>query len=62
VDSTKRLSASSPAVNRGVVIPNFNDSNSAWPYSGSAPDLGANEVGAATSGPAPPANVRIAGL
>ncbi len=52
-----RLQASSPNIDRGVVIPGFNDANSAWPYKGAAPDLGAIEFdpGGALSGSAPTA-------
>lgn len=42
--SNYRLSSSSPAVNAGVVISNFNDAASAWPYTASAPDIGAFEI------------------
>jgi len=64
-DSEKHVAAGSPAIDRGGLIPNFNDARSAWPYGGSAPDIGAHEVGApaaaATSGPPPPSNVRVTG-
>jgi len=40
-----RLQETSPAANRGVVIPNFNDESSPWPFQGSAPDMGAIESG-----------------
>jgi hypothetical protein len=40
----------SPAVNAAVVLPNFNDPNSAWPPDGSAADIGAFEF----RRPAPP--------
>lgn len=42
------LQSGSPARNVGVSIANFNDSNSAWPASGSAPDMGAFEFAEAT--------------
>ena len=63
-DSAMRLSSSSPAVNRGTILPNFNDAQSAWPFGGTAPDIGAHEIGAPassapSSGPPPPPNVRI---
>jgi hypothetical protein len=32
-------------VNAGVVLAGFNDPDSAWPYQGSAPDMGIAEVG-----------------
>jgi len=37
------LQSSSPCIDEGVVLLGFNDANSPWPYSGSAPDLGAYE-------------------
>src|ERR1051326_1506695 len=42
------LVAASVAIDQGVVLNNFNDANSAWPYSGTAPDVGAFEF---ASGP-----------
>jgi hypothetical protein len=39
------LQATSPCVDGGVVIPNFNDANSLWPFVGTAPDMGAFEYG-----------------
>jgi hypothetical protein len=47
-----RLNSSSPAVNKGAVIIGFNDANSAWPFSGSAPDIGGIEFQSAA--PPPP--------
>jgi hypothetical protein len=44
IDSQLHIASSSPAVNFGGIIANFNDANSAWPYSGSAPDMGAYEL------------------
>ena len=38
------LKVGSRLVNRGVVIPGFNDPHSRWAYRGSAPDLGAYEL------------------
>jgi hypothetical protein len=38
-----RLKPASQLVNRGMVLPGINDPGSAWPYAGSAPDLGAFE-------------------
>jgi uncharacterized repeat protein (TIGR02543 family) len=38
-----QLQSGSPAIDRGVILPGFNDANSPWPYSGSAPDMGAFE-------------------
>lgn len=43
VDSNKTISATSPAKDAGVSLPNFNDAGSAWPSIG-APDMGAVEV------------------
>ena len=37
------LQSSSPDIDKGVVLPGFNDASSPWPYSGSAPDIGAYE-------------------
>ena len=34
-----RLQATSPCIDYGTILPNFNDANSPWPYSGSAPDI-----------------------
>lgn len=41
------LQDGSPAIEAGIVIPQVNDENSPWPYSGSAPDMGAIEAGSA---------------
>jgi hypothetical protein len=52
------LQSTSPCIDKGVVLPGFNDANSPWPYQGSAPDIGAFEY---DSGPstdtAPPFTV-----
>src|SRR5262249_7024484 len=53
IDSALHIDASSAAVDRGVVIPNFNSLDSAWPYVGSAPDIGAFEFGSPTAVPGP---------
>jgi hypothetical protein len=45
-DHDFHLQATSPCIDAGVVIPGFNDASSAWPYAGSAPDMGAFEFGA----------------
>ncbi len=37
------LDVNSPGFDAGVIIPNFNDKNSAWSFSGQAPDMGAKE-------------------
>ncbi|MFA5309344.1 MAG: Ig-like domain-containing protein, partial [Dehalococcoidales bacterium] len=39
------LKAGSQFIDKGEVLPGFNDANSPWPYSGAAPDLGAFEYG-----------------
>ena len=38
------LQLTSPCIDQGVILPGFNDTNSPWPYQGSAPDLGAYEA------------------
>jgi hypothetical protein len=43
------LQSNSPCIDRGVILPGFNDASSPWPYSGSGPDMGAYEY---TGGPA----------
>lgn len=43
--TTLTIPTNSPAVDTGVVLANFNDANSAWPFTGSAPDMGAFEAG-----------------
>jgi plastocyanin/regulation of enolase protein 1 (concanavalin A-like superfamily) len=45
-----QLAPNSPGVDRGVALPGFNDTDSPWPSSGAAPDMGAFEV----AGPALP--------
>jgi len=45
LNSDKTLQIGSPAIDKGVVLPNFNDASSAWPFAGIAPDLGAFESG-----------------
>jgi hypothetical protein len=59
-DIVLHLKGTSPAINAGVVLNNFNSLDSAWPYTGPAPDIGAYE-GAATvvTSPTAPSNVRI---
>jgi hypothetical protein len=37
------LLSSSPGVNTGLVLPNFNSVDSAWPYSGNGPEIGLYE-------------------
>ena len=58
-DTALHINATSPAFESGVVIANFNDVNSAWPYAGSAPDIGAYEVPSTAQAPRPPTNLRI---
>jgi hypothetical protein len=43
IDSAKRIDSASPAFDAGIILANFNDADSAWPYSGTAPDMGAHE-------------------
>jgi len=42
-DAALHLGVSSPAIDVGIVIPNFNTADSSWPFKGTAPDLGAWE-------------------
>ena len=42
-DSTLHIAATSPAYQAGVDLPNFNGADSAWPFRGSAPSIGAYE-------------------
>ena len=48
-----RLKAGSKFIDKGVVLPGFNDANSPWPYTGAAPDLGAYEYTATPSNTTP---------
>jgi hypothetical protein len=59
IDAARHIDATSPAFNAGLVIANFNDPGSAWPYAGSAPDIGAYEVGADTFAPSAPQNLLL---
>jgi VCBS repeat-containing protein len=43
------LKATSPCIDKGVIINGFNDADSAWAYSGTAPDIGANEYASGTA-------------
>lgn len=43
-DTALHIATNSPAHDAGVVIPNFNDADSAWPAVGAAPDIGSYEV------------------
>ncbi len=51
-DAAKHISATSPAYNSGLVLANFNTTDSAWPYAETAPDIGAYEYSTGT--PPPP--------
>lgn len=42
------LQSTSPCIDKGVVLPGFNDADSPWPYQGAAPDIGAYEFGSGT--------------
>jgi hypothetical protein len=44
ISGTNTLEETSPGFDDGVVLWNFNDRNSAWPYYGAAPDIGAVEA------------------
>ena len=50
-----RLQSTSPCIDAGVIIPGFNNVNSAWSYSGDAPDIGAYEYHVLS----PPGRLRI---
>jgi hypothetical protein len=57
-DVQLHLSSTSPAINAGVFLNNFNTADSAWPFRGPAPDVGAYEVNT-VSAPTAPTNLRI---
>jgi hypothetical protein len=42
-DDDFTLQSTSPLIDKGVVLPGFNDADSPWPYQGAAPDIGACE-------------------
>ncbi len=42
-DTALHIGPSSPAIDVGLLLNNFNTSDSAWPFTGSAPDMGAYE-------------------
>lgn len=44
LDGSYHITTSSNAHDKAVVLANFNDQNSAWPYTDSAPDVGAFET------------------
>jgi hypothetical protein len=59
-DAGLHLRPTSPAIDAGVILNNFNSPDSAWPYMGSAPDVGAHEVASGSgTAPEPPSDVRI---
>lgn len=58
--NTRDISDTSPAVDKGLLIPNFNDPTSAWPFANTGPDLGHHETGStAATKPSPPQGVRV---
>lgn len=61
IDAALQIGATSPAVDKGIILLNFNSLDSAWPYSGTAPDMGAFEAGAGGSNasPAVPQNLQV---
>ena len=59
LNTDKTLRSGSPAIDKGVTLPNFNDANSAWPSSGTAPDIGAFEVGGSVTQMSAPTNLRV---
>ena len=62
MNADKTLRSGSPAADRGIPIPNFNSLDSAWPYSGSGPDIGAFEysgTGGDITLPSAPKNLRV---
>jgi hypothetical protein len=58
-DTALHLKATSPAINAGVVLNNFNSLDSAWPYASGAPDIGAYETVGTVQTPTAPTNLRI---
>ncbi len=59
--SDLHVQAGSPTLNVGLVLANFNDANSFWPYGGAAPDLGAYEYETPAAPPSAPTNLRLVG-
>jgi hypothetical protein len=47
------LQSTSSCIDAGIALPGFNDANSPWPHTGSAPDMGAYEYGLGASNHAP---------
>lgn len=62
LNSDLTIPTNSPVVNAGVVLANFNDANSAWPYTGAAPDAGAYEIPAVIPPPSTNFGNRIKGI
>lgn len=56
VNGDVHLKEGSLGIDKGVVIQGFNDPQSAWPYTGSAPDIGAFELGGPAASPLPSAS------
>jgi hypothetical protein len=52
-NSQLQINNASPSLDAGVVLPNFNDSTSAWSFSGVGPDAGAFEVNGIADAMAP---------
>ena len=59
LNSNKEIGTNSPAYNAGILLANFNTPDSAWPFLGSAPDIGAFEVGADVKIPSSPQGLRL---
>jgi hypothetical protein len=60
INVQKQIDATSPAFDAGIMLANFNTPDSAWPYGGTAPDIGAYEVGGSiVQPPAAPTNLRV---
>lgn len=55
--TTGMISSNSPCVNTGTILVNFNDASSAWPYKGTAPDIGAVELGGSPAPPVDPPDI-----
>ena len=59
IDTALHIGATSPAVDKGVVIPNFNSADSAWPFAGVAPDIGAFESSSSSHQPTAPPSLIV---
>ena len=53
---TIQITNASIAIDKGLILPNFNDADSAWPFRGSGPDIGHYEADPA---PLPPRNLKV---